>query len=142
MDVAAPAVAIIDIWSAVLDGAPNFSIESDDKLAFDDPRGFRVHIDLIEIGAGFIERFHATEPLHSGTVASVLDLLLFRAVTVIDRGGDGDFLDFEWLLVEVVSSGQPLGIDDGELECLLEAVETCLGACSRFVIASMFAAAV
>ncbi|KAK3350561.1 hypothetical protein B0H65DRAFT_567180 [Neurospora tetraspora] len=45
------------------DGALNFSIESDGKIAFDAPQGFRVRLNIIEIGNGCIDRIH----LHAAT---------------------------------------------------------------------------
>ena len=138
MDVAAPSDALIDIWKGVNDGAQSFTLESDGKIAFDAPQGFRLHVDIIDLGDGPIERIHATEPLHDGSVASVSDLLLLRAVTVVDRGRDGDVLDFEWLLSEVAKTGQFPVIDDEELGYLLKAVESCLGKfVGRLVVAAL-----
>ena len=60
------------------------------------------------------------EPLFDGSVESMSDLLS-RAVTVIDRGGDGYIVDFKWLLAEVATKGQfPAGDSEvaGE-SCLL-----------------------
>lgn len=54
-------------------------------IAFDAPQGFRVRIDLIHVGQGFIERIHATESLFEASVASKSDLLRLRAVTVMER---------------------------------------------------------
>ncbi len=137
MDVAAPPDAIIDIWEGVLNGALNFSIESDDKIAFDAPQGFRLCVNLIEIGGGCIEQIHATEPLYDGSVASVSGLLLLRAVTVVDRGSGGDVLDFEWLLSEVAKTTAFLEVDDQELEVLLSAVESCLEKLGCLVVAAI-----
>ena len=39
------------------------------------------------------------------SVASKSDLLRFRAVTVVDRGGDGQMDDFRWRLSEVAKAG-------------------------------------
>ena len=48
-------------------------------------------------------------------------------MTVVDRGGDGDILDFLWPLSEVAEAGQHLPELDGqELECVVGAVESCL----------------
>ncbi|KAJ4371934.1 hypothetical protein N0V85_009090 [Neurospora sp. IMI 360204] len=47
------------------------------------PQGFRVRLNIIEIGNGCIDRIHVTEPLHESSVASMSDLLLLRAVTVV-----------------------------------------------------------
>lgn len=121
-----------------MDGACNFSLESDGHIAFDAPQGFRLRIDLLEIRGGCIERIHATEPLHGGSVASMSDLLLLRAVTVVDRGGNGDVLDFEWLLSEVAKMEDNFpGIDDEELEYLVKAVESCLGKLGCLVVAAI-----
>ncbi|GIZ38760.1 hypothetical protein CKM354_000216400 [Cercospora kikuchii] len=65
------------------------------------------------------------------------DLLLLRAVTVVDRGGDGDVLDFEWLLSEVVKTGQLPQLDEEELDWLVKAVESRLGTVGRLVVAAM-----
>jgi hypothetical protein len=138
VDVAAPADALIDIWQGVSDGALNTSFESDGKIAFDAPQGFRVRVNIIEIGTGCIERIHATEPLSGGSVASMSDLLLLRAVTVVDRGGDGDIVDFKWLLAEVARRGQEFpAIDDEELDWLVRAGELVLGGLGRLVIAAV-----
>lgn len=74
----------------MLAGAPGFTIEPDMKIAFDTSKGIRIRVDLIEIGEGCIERIHATRPFFEGSVASISDLLRLRAVTVVDRGSDGD----------------------------------------------------
>ncbi|KAI5863937.1 hypothetical protein GGS23DRAFT_604872 [Durotheca rogersii] len=128
VDVAAPPGPIIDILEAIAAGAPSFSLETDGKISFDAPQGFKVRVDLLEIGGelGCVERIHATEPFYEGSVASRSDLLRLRAMTVVDRGGDGDVLDFLWLL-EVVKAGQHLPeLDSQELECVIGAAEACL----------------
>lgn len=115
VDVAAPPSVLIDIWEGVTAGAPNFSIEPDGKIAFDAPQGFRVRIDLIQIGDGCIETIHEAESFFEGSVASMSDLLRLRAVTVVDRGSDGEIEDFRWLLWEVAKAGQvlpKLGVED------------------------------
>ena len=117
VDVAAPPSAIIQIWEPVSAGALRLTFESDGKIAFDAPQGFRVRIDLIEIGNGCIERIHATRPFYEGSVASMSDFLRLRAQTVVDRGSDGDVADFRWLLAGVAREGQLLPVlDDGEAE--------------------------
>ena len=88
---------------AVSAGALHFSLESDGKIAFDAPQGFRVRVDLIEIGNGCIERIYAAGPFYEGSVASKSDLLRLRAVTVVDRGSDGEVDDFRWLLSRVAA---------------------------------------
>jgi hypothetical protein len=135
VDVAAPSSALIDLWEGASAGALNFSIESDGKIAFDAPQGFRVRVNIIELGNGCIERIHVAEPLYDGSVASMSDLLLLRAVTVGDRGGDGDIADFKWLLAEVMAKGQFPAIDSEELAWLVRAGETCLGKMGYLLIA-------
>lgn len=138
MDVAASSAALVEIWTRVLEGTPCFALEPDGKIAYDAPQGFRLHVDLIEIGGwGDVKRIHAPEPLFDGFVASVSDLLLLRAVTVVNRGRDGDILDFQWLLSEVVKENQFPVIDEEELEYLCSAVEFCLGIMGRLVVAAM-----
>ncbi len=135
VDVAAPPAVLIDIWEAVSAGAPNFSFESDGKIAFDAPQGFRVGLEFLEIGAGFIERIHVAEPFYEGSVASMSDLLRLRAVTVVDSGSDGEKDDFRWLLAEVTKAGQLLpGLDKEELEAVDDAVVSCLGVLGRLVL--------
>lgn len=62
------------------------------------------------------------------------DLILLRAVTVVDWGGDGDILDYRWLLGVVFESGRlrqfPL-IDDEELDWLVKAAHVCVWAFGR-----------
>ena len=128
MDVAAPRAVINDALKQVLDGALNFSIESDGKIAFDAPQGFRLRVDFIELGEGIVERIHVAEPFLEGSVASMPDLLLLRAVAVVNRGDDGDRWDFEWLLLEVTKGQvQFPGICDEELEYLIQAVDRVSG---------------
>ena len=139
MDVAAPPACIIDIWEAVQNGAPGFSFESDGKIAFDAPQGFRVRLDVIQIGNGCVERIHVTEPYFEGSVASMSDLLRLRAVTVVDRGSDGEMDDFRWLLSEVANAGQVLpGLNQEELEVVTQAGVSCLGVLDRLVLFALF----
>jgi hypothetical protein len=98
VDVAAPSNVLADIWESVTAGAPNFSIEPDGKITFDASQEFRLCVDSIEYGKDIVERIHATEPFYEGSVASMSDLLRFRAMTVVDRGSDGEAADFRWLL--------------------------------------------
>ena len=82
VDVAAPPACLVDIWEGVQNGAPNFSFESDGKIAFDAPQGFRVRLDVIQIGSRCIERIHVAEPFYEGSVASMSDLLRIRALEI------------------------------------------------------------
>ncbi|KAK2795305.1 hypothetical protein FQN51_000490 [Onygenales sp. PD_10] len=113
VDVAGPAEVLTDIGQAVMDGAPNFSFESNGKISFDAPQGFRISIDIIQIGEGCIERIHSTEPLFEGSVPSKLDLL--RAGQVLP------------------------GLDDEELEHVSKA-GGCLGLLDRLVLGAILGA--
>ncbi|KAK3946867.1 hypothetical protein QBC32DRAFT_225348 [Pseudoneurospora amorphoporcata] len=138
VDVAAPSAAIIDIWEGASDGALNFSIESDGKIAFDAPQGFRVRLNIIEIGSGCIDCIHVPEPFHEGSIASMSDLLLLRSVTVVDREGDGDKLGFRWLLEGWFERPEQFPkIDDEELDWLVKAAKVVYGSLGYFTIASM-----
>jgi len=120
---------------------PQFSLESDGKIAFDAPQGFRVRVDLIQIGNGCIERIHVAEPFFEGSVASKSDLLRLRAVTVVDRGSDGEVDDFRWLLSEVAREGQVLPeLDQEEMEYISRAGESCLGRLDRLVLGAILGA--
>ena len=118
-------------------GAPGFSLEPDGKISFDAPQGFLVHVDLLWIGDGCIERIHTAEPFFEGSVASMSDLLRLRAVTVVDRGDDGDTLDFLWLLAEVARAGQALPVlDTEELQWMMGAAVP-LSTLDRWILAAI-----
>jgi hypothetical protein len=137
VDVAAPPSVLIQIWEAVSAGAPSFNMESDGKITFDAPQGFRVRIDLIEIGGGCIERILVTESFYEGSVASKSDLLRLRAVTVVDRGSDGEVDDFRWLLSGVAKESQVLPmLDNTELEYMSKAGAR-LGRLDRLVLGAV-----
>lgn len=106
-------------------------------------QGFRVRVDLLEIGAelGCIEQIHAVEPLYEGSVAFSSDLLRLRAVTVVDRGADGDVLDFLWLLSTVVEAGKCLPeLGAEKLECVVGALESCFPGLGRLASVAVLSA--
>ena len=117
-----------------MDGALKYSLEPDGKIAFDASQGIRVRIDVIEIGDS-IERIHATELFFEGSVASMPDLLRLRAMTVVDRGSDGEADDFRWLLSEVAKAGQILpGLNKEEMDYMREAGRSSLGRLDRLLL--------
>lgn len=135
VDIAAPNDVIIEIWKSVTAGAPNFSFEPDGKLAFDASQGFRVRVDIIEIGEGIVEHIHVAESFFEGSVASIPDLLRLRAVSVVDRGSDGEAADFRWLLSGVATCGRVLpALTAEELEYICMAGRSCLGLLDRLVL--------
>ncbi|KIW19752.1 hypothetical protein PV08_00326 [Exophiala spinifera] len=139
VDVVGPPSALIEIWEGVSTGARNFQFESDGKIVFDAPlQDIRIRVNLIEIGKGCVERIIVAEPFFEGSVASMSDLLRLRAVTVVDRGSDGEVEDFRWLLSRVASRGQILPeLDKEELECIRGAAESCLGRLDRLVLGAV-----
>jgi hypothetical protein len=136
VDVAAPASVLTDILQGALDGVLGFSVESDGKVAFDASQGFRVKLDCLVLG-DVIERIRKRESFGEASLASMSDLLLLRAVTVADRGSDGDVLDFIWLLQRVVETGQFPQMDDEEQEWLRKALDRSLGKVGKFVYAAV-----
>lgn len=121
-----------------MEGAPSFSYGCDGKVAFDTSYGFRLYVDVIEIGEwGNVERIHATKPLFDGSVASISDLLLLRAKTVVHRGEKGDVLDFRWLLSEVVEQDYFPEIGSEGLGDLVFAVELRVGKLACLVVAAI-----
>lgn len=138
MDIACSAAAVCDILERVLNGALSFSYRCDGKIAYDSTFGFRLYVDVIEIGGfGDVERIRISEPLFDGCVASISDLLLLRATTLLNRKGTGDLLDFRWLLSKVVEHYSFPEIDGEELERLCSAVELCLGKLGILVVAAI-----
>lgn len=60
---------------------------------------------------------------------------------MVDRGSDGEFEDFRWLLSRVASKGQVLPeLDKEELEYMRRAGETCLGRLDRLVFGAVLGA--
>ncbi|PYH95789.1 hypothetical protein BO71DRAFT_418361 [Aspergillus ellipticus CBS 707.79] len=118
VDVVAPCNVLTDIWKVLTAGAPNFTIEPD--------------------GKDIVDRIYVTEPFFEGSVASMSDLLRFRAMTVVDCGSGGESADFRWLLSEVARVGQVLpGLDSEELEYMSTAGRSCLGRFDRLVLAAI-----
>ncbi|KAF3384720.1 hypothetical protein F1880_001921 [Penicillium rolfsii] len=137
VDVAAPKDVIIDIFKKVMDGALNFLLQPDGNIQFDCSKEFIIQLEILQIG-GAIERIHAAVPFFEGSVASMSDLLRMRAETVVDRGSDGDLLDFKWLLSEVAKRGEILPkLNENELVLCREAGVMCLGRLDRLVFFSV-----
>ena len=100
--------------------------------------GFEIGIDLIQLGASSIDCIYDTEPYHGGVIASKADLLRLRAVTVACRAGDGDILDFKWLLATVMLTGQLLPpLTEEDQESVVEAGEKVLSPIWRLVLTAV-----
>jgi hypothetical protein len=70
-----------------------------------------------------VDSIAACEPFHDGFIASRADLLALRGVTVADRGGDGDLVDFKFLLRTTAEKGSLLPrLDEDVVEALKKAV--------------------
>ncbi|KAG5987078.1 hypothetical protein E4U43_005243 [Claviceps pusilla] len=137
VDIAAPPNIIAQIWEAILNGATNFNIEADGQLAFDSPQGFIVRLDLIEIGAGFINRVVTAIPFLGGSLASKPDLLRLRALSAVDRGDFGELEDFKWLLYELAIGGILLPELDSAKRSAVIAIAAQLGPFSRLVLVAI-----
>nr|POF06246.1 hypothetical protein CFP56_75541 [Quercus suber] len=98
---------------------------------------FRVYVDLIELGGEVIQRIHASTFLYEGSLASMPDLLLLRAVKLVNDEKDGNMLDFSWLLSKTAETTQFPSIEDDELVLLQRAVEFCLGEVGGLVVAAL-----
>lgn len=77
-------------------------------VEFNSRQGFEVKMELLELGGSFVESITTSVPFSDGLVASVVDLLLLRAVTVADRGNKRDVEDFKWLLEQMYETGSTL----------------------------------
>jgi hypothetical protein len=86
VDVAASAEAIIAFRQAIAREGSSFTISPCQTIEFDSRQGFRVSLELLQLGGGFVESIAAAEPCYNGFVASLADLILNRAETVVGRG--------------------------------------------------------
>jgi len=122
VDVAASPEAIFCFLEAVRQGARKFKICPCHTIEFDSRLEIIVKLEFLELGGSFVESIVASEPFQEGFLASPADLLLLRAVTVVDRGEDGDVEDFKWLLALMAKKGSILPELGGErLKVLVEA---------------------
>ena len=85
---------MINIWQAAQNGVPCFSLDTDGKIVFDVPRGFRVNQNIIQIGSGCVKHKFGAKPVHEGPVAANADLLRLGPVTVVHSGNDGGRMTF------------------------------------------------
>ncbi|PSR97197.1 hypothetical protein BD289DRAFT_362709 [Coniella lustricola] len=138
LDIAAPPGPLIDILTAITAGAPSFNLEADGKISFNAPQGFKVKVDLIQVGDGCVKHLFETEPFLGGSVASKADLLRLRAITVVDRGGEGDVLDFLWLWSAMVREGQRLPwLDKEDLDWVVEAAVLCFPVVGKLALVAI-----
>ncbi|PKK44552.1 hypothetical protein CI102_9404, partial [Trichoderma harzianum] len=108
VDIVAPPDVLICVWNGVRAAANGLSLEPDGRIAYDASQGFRVRVDLIEMGGGYIDHIHHVEPFLGASLASKADLLRLRAATAADRGDDGDMEDFRWLVEALARKGEML----------------------------------
>ncbi|KAJ5657384.1 uncharacterized protein N7484_001033 [Penicillium longicatenatum] len=91
----------------------------------------------LELG-DIIKRIHVAEPFFEDSVASMSDLLILRAETVVNRGSNGDAADFRWVLSEVARAGQILKrLSSDELEYIRNAKKSFLGRLDCLVLYSV-----
>jgi hypothetical protein len=139
VDVAASLEAHNSLLEAIRQGARNFKVDSTSTIVFDSRQGFTVNLESLELGGSFIETVAAIEPFHEGFVASLSDLLVFRAVTVVDRGDNRDWEDFYWLLESMAKTGSLLmeRVDGWDEEVWTELVAK-LTLCERLLLFALF----
>lgn len=134
----APLEPLLDIFDAVVAGAPHFSLSPDGAVTMAVSLGFEVHIDLIQLGVGSIDCIYEAGPYFEGALASKADLLRLRAITVACRAGDGDILDLKWLVAEVLFSGHLLpALTEEDVESVVDAGERSLPPVWRLVLAAV-----
>jgi uncharacterized membrane protein len=123
VDVAASSEAILCFHDAIASGATQFKRRDPlQTIEFHASQDFVVHLELLQLGGGFVDSIAVYEPFYDGFIASRADLLALRGVTVADRGKDGDFLDFKFLLRTTVKKGLLLPqLDESMLAALKEA---------------------
>ncbi|KAL7917400.1 hypothetical protein ACQKWADRAFT_324685 [Trichoderma austrokoningii] len=111
--------------------------EDDGRIAFDSKQDFRIRVDLVEAGGGYINQIYATVPYFGVSLASKTDLLRLRATTIVQRQDEGDMADFQWLLEEVARDGESFPqLNEKEIGDLL-AVGTQIGELSRLILAAI-----
>jgi hypothetical protein len=110
-------------YDAIASGATQFKRRDPlQTIEFHASQDFVVHLELLQLGGGFVDSIAVYEPFYDGFIASRADLLALRGVTVADRGKDGDFLDFKFLLRTTVKKGLLLPqLDESMLAALKEA---------------------
>ncbi|KAJ4356696.1 uncharacterized protein N0V89_004732 [Didymosphaeria variabile] len=130
VDVAASPEAIVHLHSAISSGTTQFKVNADPSqtIEFDSRQDILVHLELLQIGGGFVDSIAAYEPFHDGFIASRADLLKLRGVTVADRGSDTDWADFMFLLEATALSGSILPRMD---RCTVEALKEVTGKLSK-----------
>jgi hypothetical protein len=124
VDVAASSETILHFHDAIASGTTQFRCRDPSQtIEFHCSHNFIIHLELLQIGGGFVDSIAACEPFHDGFIASRADLLALRGVTVADRGDDGDLVDFKFLLRTTAEKGSLLPrLDEDVVEALKKAV--------------------
>jgi hypothetical protein len=137
VDVAASAEAIIAFRQAIAREGSSFTISPCETIEFDSRQGFRVSLELLQLGGGFVDSIAAVEPCYDGFVASLADLILNRAETVVGRGKMGDVADLRFLLEEAARRGMLIPAQGEERrEVMLEATKE-LTLCERLLLQAL-----
>jgi hypothetical protein len=120
MDVAATPEVIIYFTEVVRQGARSFKIDPDESIVFECRRlDILVKLEILEIGGLFVGMIGASEPFLGGFLASLSDLFLLRAETVVGRSNERDVEDFKWLLGLMVRKGTILPVLGAERAMVL-----------------------
>jgi hypothetical protein len=107
--------------SAVHSGATRFKInptDTNETIEFSSRQDSIVTVEILQLGGPFVESINAVEPFLGGFVTSLADLLCRRAVTVANRGDDGDLADFYSLFELMVEKGLYIELGAERLELL------------------------
>ena len=125
VDIAGTAETLSFLWAAAEAGIGGFQKGKDERISWLDPsRDWKVPIDICEQGGGWVPLLQSAHQFRNGYMATISDLLLVRATTVLDRGDIQDYEDFGFLLGIMTSRGLTLpdpGVEG--LGVLIEAAE-------------------
>ncbi|KAH0369502.1 hypothetical protein KCU65_g3253, partial [Aureobasidium melanogenum] len=115
LDIAASAAAHQALMNAIGSGASNFSIDAVDlSISYQSPKIGQIIVEILGLGAEFVDGIAHILQVKNGFVASVPDLLRLWSATVADRGEDGDLLDFRWLIQRCFEIGGVLPLLRGK----------------------------
>src|SRR5450432_4098186 len=126
-DILVSAEALACLEDAIVKKRGGFHRDTDGVIKWDkrDTNGkevFQVQLEFILIGGPFAPRVPDVVSFGNGFVASLPELVRFRAETLVQRGDDRDFYGFSFLLPMTRQRGLKLPkIGEEELELMVEA---------------------
>ncbi|CZS93845.1 uncharacterized protein RAG0_03951 [Rhynchosporium agropyri] len=123
------ALAVLD--DAIINLREGFHRDCDgtikwDKCDLQNNKLFEVTIELVKLGGPFIPRIPEAVGFGEGYIATLSELVRLWASTLVGRGDESDFIDFELLLSHVHRRQVKLqDLEGEELDSMIEAVEMC-----------------